>query len=164
MHFQLPNCPLIGPLVVCFYYQYFNTPFQSMKLRPEFSPLEPFSSNARLEMRPKFNTVSSQPDLNICPRFSSLSLGWTNGIRGSLFLLPTPVYALPNFQLFFNWTKGSLFLLPIPVNAPKYSSVESFSCNVDMKLRPNSLHLNLSRVRLEMRPKFNTVSSQPDLN
>ena len=81
MHFQLPNCPSIGPLVVCFYYQYFNTPFQSMKLHPEFSSLEPFSSNARLEMRPKFNTVSSQLDINcICVlNSSSLSLSRTNG-------------------------------------------------------------------------------------
>ena len=84
----------------------------------------------------QYCVFSAGPKLNICPKVFSLSHNWTTGNRGSLFLLPIPVCALPNFQLFFNWTKGSLFLLPIPVNAPKYSSVESFSCNVDMKLHP----------------------------
>ena len=49
-------------------------------------------------------------------------------INGSLFLLPTPLYALP--------------LLPTPVYAPKCSSVESFLCNVDMKLPPNFLNVH----------------------
>ena len=47
----------------------------------KFSSIGPFSFNAKLEMRPKFNTVSSQLDINcICVlNSSSLSLRWTNG-------------------------------------------------------------------------------------
>ena len=63
----------------------------------KLSSLEPFSFNARLEMRSKFNAVSSQPDLTwmYVLNFPSLFLSWTNEARGSLFPLPTPVYALP---------------------------------------------------------------------
>ena len=82
----------------------------------KYSSIGPFLYSTGLKMCPKaFYTGSSQSS-----KIPSMSLNWTNG---SLFLLPTPVYALP--------------LLPIPVYAPKCSSVESFLCNVDMKLPPN---------------------------
>ena len=39
--------------------------------------------------------------LHILPRFRQCPFNWANG---SLFLLPTPVYALPITQMLFSWT------------------------------------------------------------
>ena len=110
--YALPNlsCPSIGPMVACSCYQPLYRHFQLLKcssVEPIFcnwceaasklSSLETFSFNARLEMCSKFNAVSSQPDLTwmYVLNFPSLFLSWTNEARGSLFPLPTPVYALP---------------------------------------------------------------------
>ena len=106
--YALPNlsCPSIGPMVACSCYQPLYRHFQLLKcsifcnwceVASKLSSLETFSFNARLEMCSKFNAVSSQPDLTwmYVLNFPSLFLSWTNEARGSLFPLPTPVYALP---------------------------------------------------------------------
>ena len=114
--YALPNlsCPSMGPMVVCSYYQPLYTRFQllkcssveliffniDVKLRPNFLHLNLSRSILDWRCVQSFNAVSSQPDLTwmYVLNFSSLFLSWTNGTRGSLFLLPTPVYALPTFH------------------------------------------------------------------
>ena len=146
-----------------------------VKLRQKLSSLEPFSSNARLEMRPKFNTVSSQLDINcICVlNSSSLSLSWTNGPVVACFYYQHLYTRFQTSSCSSIEPKGSLSLLPIPwlhlsvpqLNLPCakwiWSCVQSFYTVSSQSFFTWTF---LVPARLEMRPKFNAVSSQPDLN